>query len=105
MLLSSGLLPLLRQFASTKKWSDEEVKEDVEYLKEQLEDVKKGLTSVSLLVVHTLAHSVCNNSTFDEYEQEVESGLLTWSTPTHEDDDFWRENAKKLENKDKKVLK
>ena len=47
-LLSARLLPLLRQFAGSKKWSDEEVKEDVDYLKEQLEDVKKGLTSVDL---------------------------------------------------------
>jgi len=31
--------------------------------------------------------------------------LLTWTTPTHEDDEFWRENAKKLENKDKKIIK
>jgi len=86
-MLSAKVLVFLKQVASSRKWSDEEVKEDVEFLRGELENIKKGLT------------------TFDEYEQEVESGLLTWSTPTHQDDEFWKENAKKLEDKDKKTLK
>lgn len=48
---------------------------------------------------------LCSCSTFDEYQQELESGLLRWSTPTHQDEDFWRENAKKLESDNKRCVK
>jgi V-type H+-transporting ATPase subunit H len=43
-------------------------------------------------------------STFDEYASEVESGHLSW-TPTHESEDFWKENVEKIrfENKGKVV--
>lgn len=44
-------------------------------------------------------------STFEEYQQELDSGLLKWSTPTHTDDDFWRENAKKLNGDNKQCVK
>lgn len=37
-----------------------------------------------------------SNSTFDEYVSEVSSGHLSWSSATHELDDFWKENAERL---------
>ena len=42
--------------------------------------------------------------TFDEYKSELEQGQLSW-TPPHKNDDFWRENAQKLNDKDRALLK
>ena len=71
-------------------------------------NLKKGLTCATtrLSALEKLIRTASFvNRTFEEYEQEVESGLLTWSTPTHEDDDFWRENAKKMDAKNGKAIK
>ncbi len=54
-----------------RKWSDEDVVEDLQFLKDELKQRLEGLT------------------TFDEYVSELESGHLVWS-PAHESDDFWR---------------
>jgi V-type H+-transporting ATPase subunit H len=100
-MLSARLLPFLQQLTNSKKWSDEEIKADVEALKEQLQETKKTLTCASFL----LPCSCRERRTFDEYEQELESGFLTWDTPTHADDDFWRLNAAKLLEKDRRGVK
>jgi V-type H+-transporting ATPase subunit H len=57
-----------------RKWSDEDVTEDLDYLVGELKGRLEGLT------------------TYDEYVSELESGKLVWS-PTHESEDFWRECA------------
>lgn len=44
------------------------------------------------------------HSTYDEYKSELESGQLSW-TPPHKNDDFWRDNAAKLNDKDREQLK
>ncbi|GHJ88819.1 hypothetical protein NliqN6_5221 [Naganishia liquefaciens] len=84
-MLVQKLLPLVKSF-STRKWSDDEVVDDIKYLKEELEGRLENLT------------------TFDEYASEIESGHLSW-TPTHESEDFWKENVEKIrfENKGKVV--
>jgi len=43
-------------------------------------------------------------TTYDEYTSELSSGHLSW-TPVHESDDFWKENATKLNEKDFRQLK
>lgn len=42
--------------------------------------------------------------TWDEYTSELESGHLTWSPP-HESEQFWKENAVKLNERDGELLK
>ena len=42
--------------------------------------------------------------TYDEYKSELASGELTWSPP-HKNDDFWRDNAHKLVDRDREQLK
>lgn len=42
--------------------------------------------------------------TYDEYTSELASGHLSW-TPVHESDDFWKQNATKLNDKDYEQLK
>jgi V-type H+-transporting ATPase subunit H len=42
--------------------------------------------------------------TYDEYTSELASGHLSW-TPVHESEDFWKENATKLNEKDYEQLK
>lgn len=62
-----------------RKWSDEDVVEDLNWLKDELKTRLDGLT------------------TYDEYTSELESGHLVWS-PAHESDDFWRLNTSRLIN-------
>ncbi|KAM0754467.1 ARM repeat-containing protein [Meredithblackwellia eburnea MCA 4105] len=71
---------------SGRKWSDEEVREDVEWVRDELKGSFEGLT------------------TYDEYTSELQSGQLQWSPP-HKNDEFWRENAAKLNDKDRKMLR
>ncbi|KND02681.1 H(+)-transporting V1 sector ATPase subunit H [Spizellomyces punctatus DAOM BR117] len=69
-----------------RKWSDTDITEDLEYLKEEL------------------AKSVANLSTWDEYESEVKSGKLEWSPP-HLSEQFWKQNASKLNDRDHELLR
>ena len=48
-MLSAKLLPYLNQIISAKRWSDEEIKDDANYLKEQLVQIRKTLTLISFL--------------------------------------------------------
>ncbi|WVQ63352.1 uncharacterized protein L199_001504 [Kwoniella botswanensis] len=70
------LLPFVISLQS-RKWSDEEIVEDLDYLKEELKTRLDGL------------------STYDEYISELESGHLVWS-PAHETEDFWKENGMRI---------
>lgn len=47
---------------------------------------------------------ISTDRTYDEYTSELSSGHLSW-TPVHESDDFWKENATKLNDKDREQLK
>lgn len=80
------LLPFVKSLLE-RKWSDEDIVEDLEYLRDELKTRLDGLT------------------TFDEYTSELESGHLAW-TPAHESDDFWRTEALRiLEENDGKAAK
>ncbi|ORY55172.1 armadillo-type protein [Leucosporidium creatinivorum] len=84
-MLVAKLLPCVKTLQS-RKWSDDEIKEDVDFLVDELKNSFEGLT------------------TYDEYKSELESGQLSW-TPPHKNDDFWRDNAGKLNDKDREQLK
>ncbi|KAJ3501757.1 hypothetical protein NLJ89_g9198 [Agrocybe chaxingu] len=84
-MLVCQLLPFVKNLAA-RKWSDEDILEDVVFLKEELNTRFQSLT------------------TYDEYTSELASGHLSW-TPVHESDDFWKENAAKLDEKDYEQLK
>jgi len=85
-LLLAKASPYMQQLQQSRKWSDEDLREDVDFLQDELKRAKQRLT------------------TYDEYSSELESGQLTWSPP-HEDAEFWRENAPKLNNKNSEQLK
>ncbi|EKM82868.1 hypothetical protein AGABI1DRAFT_118298 [Agaricus bisporus var. burnettii JB137-S8] len=84
-MLVGQLLPFARHL-SQRKFSDEDILEDVQFLKEEL-------------TVHFQ-----NLTTYDEYTSELASGHLSW-TPVHESDEFWKENAVKLNDKEHEQLK
>ncbi|KAJ7286026.1 ATPase V1 complex subunit H [Mycena rebaudengoi] len=84
-MLVAQLLPFAKNLC-TRKWSDEDVVEDVQFLRDELAANFQSLT------------------TYDEYSSELTSGHLSW-TPVHESDDFWKENATKLNDKDYEQLK
>ncbi|KIM49008.1 hypothetical protein M413DRAFT_21307 [Hebeloma cylindrosporum] len=84
-MLVCQLLPFAKNLAG-RKWSDDDVLEDVQFLKDELNTRFQSLT------------------TYDEYISELASGHLSW-TPVHESDDFWKENAGKLNDKDHEQLK
>ncbi|KAI0012908.1 armadillo-type protein [Xylariaceae sp. FL0662B] len=70
-------LPALLQNVSGRHLTDPDLQEDLENLKEMLEEYSKTKT------------------TFDEYVAEVQSGHLRWSPP-HRHQVFWTENARKI---------
>ncbi|KAI1079433.1 ARM repeat-containing protein [Whalleya microplaca] len=70
-------LPALLQNVSGRHLTDPDLQEDLEKLKEMLEEYSKTKT------------------TFDEYVAEVQSGHLRWSPP-HRHQVFWAENARKI---------
>jgi V-type H+-transporting ATPase subunit H len=84
-MLVCKLLPFVKNLAA-RKWSDDDILEDVQFLRDELNTRFQSLT------------------TYDEYTSELASGHLSW-TPVHESDDFWKENADKLNDKDYEQLK
>ncbi|KAI1634345.1 ARM repeat-containing protein [Biscogniauxia mediterranea] len=70
-------LPALLQNVSGRHLTDPDLQEDLEKLKEMLEEYTKTKT------------------TFDEYVAEVQSGHLRWSPP-HRHSVFWAENARRI---------
>ncbi|EIN07746.1 ATPase V1 complex subunit H [Punctularia strigosozonata HHB-11173 SS5] len=84
-MLVAQLLPFAKNL-STRKWTDEDIAEDVAFLRDELNARFQSLT------------------TYDEYSSELTSGHLSW-TPVHESDDFWKENATKLNDSDYAQLK
>ncbi|KAL0578250.1 H(+)-transporting V1 sector ATPase subunit H [Marasmius crinis-equi] len=84
-MLVAQLLPFAKNLC-TRKWGDEDIVEDVQFLRDELAANFQSLT------------------TYDEYTSELASGHLSW-TPVHESDDFWKENATKLNDKDYEQLK
>jgi len=84
-MLVAQVLPFVKNL-STRKWTDEDILEDIQYLKDELTARFDSLT------------------TYDEYSSELLSGHLSW-TPVHESELFWKENATKLNDKDYEQLK
>jgi V-type H+-transporting ATPase subunit H len=70
-------LPALLQNLSGRHLTDPDLVEDLQNLKEMLEEYAKTKT------------------TFDEYVAEVNSGHLRWSPP-HRSQVFWAENARRI---------
>ncbi|KAI8368483.1 ATPase V1 complex subunit H [Blakeslea trispora] len=79
------LLPFSENL-STRKWSDTDILEDINFIKERLQENFQSLT------------------TFEQYASEVETGKLEWSPP-HKSEVFWKENAQKLEENNYQLLK
>merc|ERR1719189_987530 len=65
------------EFLEQRKFEDEDIQSDIEFLKQKMELALQDLSS------------------YDEYVTEVRSGRLEWS-PVHRSEKFWRENAHKL---------
>ncbi|GAA6024941.1 hypothetical protein JCM10207_001439 [Rhodosporidiobolus poonsookiae] len=84
-MLTAQVLPFVKTLQG-RKFADDEIKDDVEFLADELKRASEGLT------------------TYDEYLSELASGRLTWSPP-HKNDDFWRDNAHKLADKEREQLK
>eukprot|EP00096_Caligus_rogercresseyi_P005373 TRINITY_DN2071_c0_g1_i1.p1 TRINITY_DN2071_c0_g1~~TRINITY_DN2071_c0_g1_i1.p1 ORF type:complete len:476 (-),score=151.99 TRINITY_DN2071_c0_g1_i1:246-1673(-) len=74
------------EFLEQKKFEDEDIQADIEFLKEKMEASLQDLSS------------------FDEYISEIRSGRLEWS-PVHRSEKFWRENAGRLNERNYELLK
>ncbi|CDO69013.1 hypothetical protein BN946_scf184834.g20 [Trametes cinnabarina] len=84
-MLVAQLLPFAKNL-SGRKWTDEDIVEDIQFLRDELSARFESLT------------------TYDEYRSELLSGHLSW-TPVHESDLFWKENATRLNDNDYELLK
>jgi len=78
-------LPTILQNMKGRHLSDPDLLEDLNNLKDMLEEYTK------------------NQTTFDEYAAEVNSGHLRWSPP-HRSTTFWAENARKILDYEKGAL-
>lgn len=74
------------EFIEQRKFDDEDIQADIEFLKEKMDSSLQDLSS------------------YDEYVTEVRSGRLEWS-PVHRSEKFWRENADKLNERNYEMLK
>lgn len=74
---NTARLPALISNLEGRHFTDPDLLEDLEAVKTMLEDYTK------------------NQTTFDEYADELNSGHLRWSPP-HRNQAFWRENARKI---------
>lgn len=61
-------------------------------------------SNVGLFCPNHRAVLIILRRTYDEYVSELASGHLSWS-PVHESDDFWKENATRLNENDYEQLK
>ena len=81
--------PTLQDAKSDKplqNWEDEDMKGLLDVLAEQLAE------NIQLL------------SSFDKYKREVLGGNLDWG-PMHTNEQFWRDNTAKLEEKDFQIIR
>lgn len=78
-------LPSLLENLASRHLTDPDLLEDLERLKEMLEEYTR------------------NKTTFDEYVAEVQSGHLRWSPP-HRSQTFWAENARRILDHEKGEL-
>lgn len=85
-MLLAHLLPFIRNLSQRKTWSDDDVVEDIDYLKTTLGEAFESLT------------------TWDEYANEVKVGKLEWS-PVHESEAFWKESVGKFNEGEYATLK
>jgi V-type H+-transporting ATPase subunit H len=103
-MLVAQLLPFVKNLA-TRKWSDEDILEDVQFLRDELEARFESLTYVPFFLHKwRVGDKRSENRTWDEYTSELTSGHLSW-TPVHDSDLFWKENVTKLNEKDHFYLK
>jgi len=84
-MLVANLLSFVKSLCA-RKLSDEDILDDAQFLRDELNARFQSLT------------------TYDEYTSELLSGHLSW-TPVHESEDFWKENAARLNDKDHELLR
>ena len=110
-MLVAQLLPFAKNLC-TRKWTDEDIIEDVQFLRDELKARFESLTYVVsyypseqyLTVPLYSSNPSLEHRTYDEYTSELTSGHLSW-TPVHESELFWKENATKLNDKNHEQLK
>ncbi|KAL0090381.1 ATPase, V1 complex, subunit H [Phycomyces blakesleeanus] len=84
-MLVAKLLPFVEHLG-TRKWSDQDMKDDIGFIQTELQGSFQSMT------------------TFEVYASELETGKLEWSPP-HKSENFWRENASRLDEEGHKLLK
>jgi len=65
---------------------DEDVNEDLDELEKLLEPIKNRMGS------------------YDRFKQEILSGNLEWTSPSHKSDRFWRENVMRFEENEFEII-
>eukprot|EP00033_Pygsuia_biforma_P002248 GCRY01002492.1.p1 GENE.GCRY01002492.1~~GCRY01002492.1.p1 ORF type:complete len:468 (+),score=85.53 GCRY01002492.1:165-1568(+) len=84
LLVEEEFVPLLNSLHK-RKWEDEDVIEDIEYLQVTLKDYVHELT------------------TFEVYLKELQSGYLKWG-PVHSSAEFWAMHAEEIEADNFKII-
>lgn len=85
ILIAEGTLSTIR-LLEARKWNDEELQADLQYLKSHLTNAFESMT------------------TFEEYSNELNARKLRW-TPVHKNSAFWIENIDEFKTREWSVLK
>ena len=96
LLIGCKVLEWTRHLMSLKRFSDEEMLADIQFLQMELSSIYQNLRSV-LLEIHVI-------SSFDQYATEIKSGMLSW-TPPHRSDAFWKMHVGHLLDNEKDLLR
>jgi V-type H+-transporting ATPase subunit H len=80
-----GIMKVLASL-QTRKWADEDIVEDIEFLNQALQV------------------NVVSMSSWDMYSKELATGKLEWS-PSHKSENFWRDNYKGFETNKFEAIK
>ncbi|CEP09165.1 hypothetical protein [Parasitella parasitica] len=84
-MLVAKLLPLCEHLA-TRKWTDQEISDDIDFTQNELQQNFQSLRQVHI------------------YASELETGMLQWS-PSHTSDSFWKQNAPRLNQDNQQLLR
>lgn len=85
LLIAERGLPVFTSLGQ-RKWTDDELRDDLEYLRE------------------TLHNAFSNMTTFEEYDAELNARRLQWSPP-HKNPAFWKENLDEFKKDDWEALR
>lgn len=94
LLIGCKVLEWTRHLILLKRFSDEEMLADIQFLQTELSSIYQNLRFLLCFYF----------SSFDQYATEIKSGMLSW-TPPHRSDAFWKMHVNHFLDNEKDLLR